>query len=119
MVAFGHIEGRANHYRRSVGQPGDLEDRLRQRGELWAGRSIKGAHSKVGAETARTIGRPDIRLKAAEILAAILCSNIACIFGIVWMIQGKPKGVKMFLLALICAVVWNVLYFALTEGGGL
>ena len=27
-----------------------------------------------------------------EIIVAILCSGIGCVDGIVWMIQGKPKG---------------------------
>ena len=26
---------------------------------------------------------------------AVFCSGIACIVGVVWLIQGKPKGLKM------------------------
>lgn len=40
---------------------------------------------------------------------AIICSGIGCIAGIVWMIQGKPKGKKMFGISLMMVVIWNVI----------
>lgn len=42
---------------------------------------------------------------------AILCSGIGCIAGIVWMIQGKPKGKKMFLVSLGVQLFWGVVRF--------
>jgi len=39
---------------------------------------------------------------------AILCSGIGCIAGIIWMIQGKPKGKKMFLVSLCVQGFWVV-----------
>jgi hypothetical protein len=56
---------------------------------------------------------PDSELSAGEIAVAILCAGIGCIMGIVWMIQGKRKGLKMFLISICAAVVWNVLNIVL------
>lgn len=53
----------------------------------------------------------DEDLSAGEWVLAILCSNIACIFAIVWMIQGKPKGTKMLLVALGMQALWFVIGF--------
>ena len=38
-------------------------------------------------------------------IVALLCSGIGCIAGIVWMIQGKPKGLKMFGLSFAMAII--------------
>ena len=50
----------------------------------------------------------DEDLSASEIVIALLCSGIGCIAGLVWMIQGKPKGLKMFGLSFLMVVVWNI-----------
>jgi hypothetical protein len=50
----------------------------------------------------------DEELSGGEILLAILCSGIGCIMGIIWMAQGKPKGLKMFGLSILVGVIWNV-----------
>jgi predicted RNA-binding Zn-ribbon protein involved in translation (DUF1610 family) len=64
----------------------------------------------------RTVGRTTKKYSAAdeslgswEIVAAVLCNGIACIIGIIWMIQGKPKGLKMFGLALGVGVIWYII----------
>jgi predicted RNA-binding Zn-ribbon protein involved in translation (DUF1610 family) len=45
---------------------------------------------------------------------------IGCITGIVYAIQGKPKGIKMVGISIVAIVVWNVLsaivQFALLQG---
>lgn len=48
-------------------------------------------------------------LTAAEWLVAILCSGIGCIVGLVWMISGKPKGKKMFLVSILMAFLWGAI----------
>jgi predicted RNA-binding Zn-ribbon protein involved in translation (DUF1610 family) len=61
-------------------------------------------------------------LSTGDIVVAVLCSGIGCIAGIVWMIQGKPKGLKMVGLSLIMIVVWTVIRVAMMQaqrGGGL
>jgi len=42
---------------------------------------------------------------------AILCSGIGCIVGIVYLVQGKPKGTKMLVISIVMIVVWNVISF--------
>jgi len=37
-----------------------------------------------------------------------LCSGIACIYGIVIAIQGKPKGWKMVGVSVAASVVWTI-----------
>ena len=51
----------------------------------------------------------DEDMSVFEWVLAILCSTIGCIVGIVYMVQGKPKGKKMFLVSLGVMVFWNVL----------
>jgi predicted RNA-binding Zn-ribbon protein involved in translation (DUF1610 family) len=48
-------------------------------------------------------------LSAGDILIGLLCSGIGCIAGLVWMVQGKPKGLKMVGLSLIADVVKSVI----------
>lgn len=50
----------------------------------------------------------DADLSVGEWVLAILCSGIACILGIVWMIQGKPKGSKMVMVAIAANICWAV-----------
>lgn len=65
-------------------------------------------------------GDPDEDLGAAEIIFALLCLDIACIFGIVWMIQGKPKGGKMLIVVAISFVIrFGIgMVFSLLNSGG-
>ncbi len=51
----------------------------------------------------------DEELSGSEIAVAILCSGIGCIAGIVWMIQGKPKGLKMVGISIGMVIVWNII----------
>jgi hypothetical protein len=46
-------------------------------------------------------------LTTAEIVFGILCGGIACIVGIVWALQGKPKGKKLILLSILSMIVWT------------
>lgn len=50
-------------------------------------------------------GPGDDDLTGGEWVLAILCSGIGCIIGIVWMIQGKPKGKKMFFVSLAVQLI--------------
>ena len=47
-------------------------------------------------------------LSTGEWALAIICSGIGCIMGIIWMIQGKPKGKKMFLVSFVMQIIWGV-----------
>ena len=48
----------------------------------------------------------DEDLSVFEWVIAILCSGIGCIVGIVYIIQGKPKGKKMLLVSLGVQLFW-------------
>jgi predicted RNA-binding Zn-ribbon protein involved in translation (DUF1610 family) len=61
----------------------------------------------------RSRSNADSDLSAGDWVLAILCSGIGCIVGIVWMIQGKPKGTKMFGVSLAMQVVWGIVRFAI------
>ncbi len=53
-------------------------------------------------------------LSGGDIAVAILCSGIGCIAGLVWMIQGKPKGGKMLGLSILMNLIWGVVRIAIT-----
>jgi predicted RNA-binding Zn-ribbon protein involved in translation (DUF1610 family) len=55
----------------------------------------------------------DSDLTVGEWIVAILCSGIGCIIGIIWMIQGKPKGKKMLLVSLAVQGFWVLVRVAL------
>jgi predicted RNA-binding Zn-ribbon protein involved in translation (DUF1610 family) len=50
----------------------------------------------------------DSDLSVGDWVVAILCSGIGCIAGIVWMIQGKPKGAKMLGVSLAVGTFWTI-----------
>ena len=58
-------------------------------------------------------------LTTGDWLVAVLCSGIGCIVGIIWLIQGKPKGGKMLGVSLLFVFIWNVIRFAMmgVQGG--
>jgi len=51
---------------------------------------------------------PGADMSTGDWVVALICSGIGCIAGIVWMIQGKPKGKKMFAVSLVAAVFWGI-----------
>jgi hypothetical protein len=55
----------------------------------------------------------DEDLSTGEWVVAILCSGIGCIVGIIWMIQGKPKGKKMLLVSICMQIVWGLVRVAI------
>jgi predicted RNA-binding Zn-ribbon protein involved in translation (DUF1610 family) len=69
---------------------------------------------KVKSKKSKKYSAEESDLSGGEIAIALLCSGIGCIAGIVWMIQGKPKGLKMFGLSFTMAIVWGVIRAVLT-----
>lgn len=65
------------------------------------------------AEKQKRVTSGDENLSAFEWVIAILCSGIGCIVGIVYMVQGKPKGTKMFLVSFCMQILWGLLQAAL------
>jgi predicted RNA-binding Zn-ribbon protein involved in translation (DUF1610 family) len=68
-------------------------------------KKAKGKKSKFGAA--------DASLSTGEIVLAVLCSNIACILGLVWIIQGKPKGMKIVGLSILVNVIAYIVFAVL------
>lgn len=60
----------------------------------------------------REAGGDDADLTTGDWIVGVLCSGIGCIVGIVWMIQGKPKGIKMIGLSLLVQAVLGVVRVA-------
>jgi hypothetical protein len=65
------------------------------------------------ADSAPAPASRDRDLSVADWVLAVLCSGIGCMMGIIWMIQGKPKGGKMLGISLLFAVLWNIVRFAI------
>lgn len=50
----------------------------------------------------------DANLSSADWVLGIVCANIGCIMSIVYIIQGKPKGMKMLGVSLLGQLCWFV-----------
>jgi hypothetical protein len=59
----------------------------------------------------------DDDLGTTDWVLCVLCGGIACIMGIVYMIQGKPKGIKMIGVSIGIGVLWNILGAVIREMG--
>jgi hypothetical protein len=50
----------------------------------------------------------DADMSTMDYVACFLCSGITCIIGIVYMIQGKSRGLKMVGVSLAAGVFWTI-----------
>lgn len=75
------------------------------------------ALKKKAEKEKRKSGSADIDedMTTGDWVVAVLCSGIGCIAGIIWMIQGKPKGGKMVMVSFGFAILWNIVRFILAE----
>jgi len=55
----------------------------------------------------------DSVMTTGDWLVAILCSGIGCILGIIYIVQGKPKGTKILLISLGMQAFWFAIRVAL------
>lgn len=53
-------------------------------------------------------------LETSDWLLCILCSGIGCIMGIVYLIQGKPKGGKMIGISIAMSILWRLVGMVIT-----
>jgi predicted RNA-binding Zn-ribbon protein involved in translation (DUF1610 family) len=79
-------------------------NKCRYCGEVFGPAPIKAP----GKKKKKKYSAADEKLTVGEIVLSVLCSGIACIVGIIWMIQGKPKGLKMFGISMAAQVGWYV-----------
>jgi len=47
----------------------------------------------------------------------IICDVVGCIVGIVYLIQGKSKGVKMILISIVVDIIKSAIWMAINSGG--
>ena len=47
-------------------------------------------------------------LTTVDWLLVIFCAGIACIIGIIRLIQGKPSAAKMIGFSILSSVLWNI-----------
>jgi hypothetical protein len=52
----------------------------------------------------------DEEMTTSDYIACFLCSGIACLVGIVYLIQGKRKGLKIVGISLAMVVFWNIVF---------
>ena len=55
----------------------------------------------------------DSDLSVGDWLLCIICSGIGCIMGIIYIVQGKPKGPKMLLISILADVVKSAISIAI------
>ena len=56
----------------------------------------------------------DSNLETVDWVLCLLCSGIGCIVSIIYLIQGKPKGLKMLGISIAMAVFWNIVQIFVT-----
>ncbi len=66
-------------------------------------------------EQKKKVPAADADMSVGDWVVAVLCSGIGCIAGIVWMIQGKPKGGKMLGVSFLFSVIWGVVRTVVVE----
>ena len=67
------------------------------------------AHEKHKESKKRKYHSDDDDLTIVDILIAIFCSCIGCILAVVWMIQGKKKGLKMLGVCILANFIWTII----------
>ncbi len=72
----------------------------------YCGESLVGG----GKKKKKKVSNEDNEMQASDWVLCILCSGIACIMGIVYLIQGKPKGGIMIGVSIGFSVLWNILW---------
>lgn len=71
---------------------------------------LKKAEAKIkGKKKKKQYAAEDADLTMSDWIICILCSGIGCIGGIVWMIQGKPKGSKALVVSICASVFWTII----------
>jgi predicted RNA-binding Zn-ribbon protein involved in translation (DUF1610 family) len=65
------------------------------------------------AQSRESYWTDDTDLTPGNWVLAFLCTDISCIVGIIWLIQGKPKGGKLIGAALVFMVIKLVIYMLL------
>lgn len=74
--------------------------------------------AKLKKKKKKTYASDDENLTGGDWALCILCGTIACILGIVYMIQGKPKGIKMIGVCFAVQMIGGVIIAILQAAAG-
>ena len=61
-------------------------------------------------EHLRQGGSSETNMEAVDWVLCIVCTWVGCIVGIVYLIQGKPKGAKMIGFSILFFILWRVFW---------
>ncbi len=56
-------------------------------------------------------GGSDEDLTPSEWVFCIICPGLVCIAGLIYLIMGKPKALKLIGASFLFAVIWNIIFF--------
>jgi hypothetical protein len=78
--------------------------------------TLKKAETKKKRKKKRSYDASEEDLTTGEVLIGIFCAGIGCIMGLIWMIQGKPKGGKLLAISIASNIVWGIIRFLIESG---
>jgi hypothetical protein len=86
----------------------------------YCGEILDPALKKAEAKKRRRAGgsAADDDMSTGDYVVAIICSWIGCIAGIIWMIQGKPKGIRMLIISACMTVFWVIVRIIIEASTG-
>jgi predicted RNA-binding Zn-ribbon protein involved in translation (DUF1610 family) len=89
----------------------------------YCGEIFDPALKKARTRGMRNRWRGDDELSGIDIALAVIpfCTGIGCIVGLIYAIQGKPKGGKMLGLSIAMGILWNIvgaILRSVSENGG-
>lgn len=96
----------------------DDEDERPRRRKIKKRRRRSSAYAASSAYDDNYRGRGESDLTPVDWFLCIFCPGIGCIVGLIRLLSGSGAGAKMMGISLMCAVIWNVLRFALAVATG-
>jgi hypothetical protein len=80
----------------------------------FCGEDLEQGGKKKKQKQRRSSSYTDDEMQVSDYLLCFLCSGIACIASIIYLIQGKPKAGKMLAISFCMVIFWNVVRFAVS-----
>jgi DNA-directed RNA polymerase subunit M/transcription elongation factor TFIIS len=80
----------------------------------YCGEDLEQGGKKKKRKQRRSSSDTDDEMQVSDYLLCFLCSGIACIASIIYLIQGKPKAGKMLAISFCMVIFWNVVRFAVS-----
>jgi DNA-directed RNA polymerase subunit M/transcription elongation factor TFIIS len=80
----------------------------------YCGEDLEQGGKKKKQKQRRSSSYTDDEMQVSDYLLCFLCSGIACIASIIYLIQGKPKAGKMLAISFGMVIFWNVVRFAVS-----